>query len=84
MVYLLQLINDFCSFESYPVTVKLDKEANSVPWPPCSPAIVPRQVQSGSSFDLCVACGDSHSTFCFSLYKYPANNSQNQVKQVLL
>jgi hypothetical protein len=66
------------------VTVKLDKEAVSVPWPPSCPPTVPGQVQRGSAFDLCVACGDSHSTFCFSLYKYPINNSQNQVKQVLL
>ena len=64
----------------------MDKEAVDIPWPPTPPATAPRprQVQSGSSLDLCVACGDSHSTFCFSLYKYPTNNPQNQIKQVLL
>ena len=70
------------SFESFPVRVKLDKEATDIPWPPAPPATAPRQVQSGSSLDLCVACGDSYSIFSFSLYKYPANNPQIQLKQV--
>lgn len=55
--------------------INLNKQATNLPWPPTPPATEPRQVTSGSSLDLCVACGDSHSTFTFSLYKYPAKQS---------
>lgn len=65
--------------------VNLDEQATDVLWPPSPPVNEPRRCKQGSSFDLCVTCGDSHSTFSFSLFKYPASQTElkkNQVKQV--
>ena len=73
----------FNSFDPLPVNVKLDKQASDIPWPPTPPVTAARrQIQSGSSLDLRLACGESHSKFTFNLYKYPANSAQNQVNQV--
>ena len=73
------------SFEPFPLKVALDRQATDLPWPPGPPPTEPRKIRQGSSVDLRVACGDSHSTFSFSVFKYPANQTEGskaKTKQV--
>ena len=70
------MVHIVCSFEPFPLKVALDRQATDLPWPPGPPPTEPRKIRQGSSVDLRVACGDSHSTFSFSVFKYPANQTE--------
>ena len=59
------------SFEPYPQKVHLDEMAGNLEWPPRAPPTEPEETTTSSMLDLRVLCGDSHSTFTFSLYRYP-------------
>ena len=65
--------------------VGFDRRATDLPWPPAPPPNDPRNIMEGSSIDLRVACGDSHSTFSFSLYKFPANQTgEKKVEAIIM
>ncbi len=59
------------SFEPYAQKIHLDKMARNLEWPPRVPSTEPEDVTTSSRVDLRLLCGDSHSTFTFSLYRYP-------------
>lgn len=61
----------YSSFEPFAQKVHLNKDATDLDWPPKVPDVEPDKTTKSSIFDLRVLCGDSHSSFLFSLYKYP-------------
>ena len=74
----------YFSFEPFAQNIHLNKEATDLEWPPKVPDIEPDKTTKSSIFDLRVLCGDSHSSFLFSLYKYPPTTVEKLSSSVQL